>query len=322
MESIEGLQIGDFSNYQPYDERQIELKRCWCYTLNNWTEEEYALLINIKCNYHIIGKEIGKIKKLPHLQGFIVFKNQTSFSSCKKKIGLRASIRMCKGTPYENYIYCSKDKQFLEIGIRPVYKGKRVDIEELYEILRREYKTRTLIELMAEYGLTENKLKYIENYYNVLKSKDNENLYDHKKLPLMTTIQESWMKLLIEQDYRQILFVVNPTAGAGKTMFGKQLHRKFGRDNVCIIRGTEDDKIGDLTFVYKYEEYVVYDVTMGGTINYPFLEMLKDGIIGTNKYKSHTKFVGVDIKVIVLTNKYPDVGGNHMDPTRFVILEV
>lgn len=44
----------------------------WCFTLNNYTTEEYATLLTImpsQCKWAIIAKEVGEDNAVPHLQG-------------------------------------------------------------------------------------------------------------------------------------------------------------------------------------------------------------------------------------------------------------
>ena len=100
--------------------------RNYCYTLNNWTNEEYELLKAIECKYQIIGKEIGE-NKTPHLQGFIQFINARSFNAVRK-IMKRWHIEPCKGNPEQNMIYCKKENNYIEIGEIPQKQGKRNDI--------------------------------------------------------------------------------------------------------------------------------------------------------------------------------------------------
>lgn len=99
---------GELGNTKP-----IPLGRCrrWCLTLNNWTPSDYALLENIGAQYLIIGKEIGKKCKTPHLQCYLEFKNQKSFSSLKKTIP-KAHLSKAKGSRQDNIKYCSKDGDY------------------------------------------------------------------------------------------------------------------------------------------------------------------------------------------------------------------
>jgi len=98
----------------------------YCYTLNNWTEQEYEELKLIDCKYQIIGKEIGE-QGTPHLQGYIHFKNARSFNAVRKMMK-RWHIEPCLGNPNQNMRYCMKENNYIELGQRP-NQGKRSDIE-------------------------------------------------------------------------------------------------------------------------------------------------------------------------------------------------
>ena len=88
--------------------------RRYCYTLNNYTEEELTKLRNIDCEYHILGFEVGE-NNTPHIQGFIYFKNARSFNTTRKLLK-RWHIEPCKGTIEQNITYCMKQGKFEEIG--------------------------------------------------------------------------------------------------------------------------------------------------------------------------------------------------------------
>jgi len=109
--------------------------RSYCYTLNNYTPLEYVVLRNVECKYHIIGKEVGT-EGTPHLQGFVMFKEGTSFLKAKKVLGDRCHIEVCKGSPISNFEYCSKGKDFIEMGDRPKGKGKRTDLDNVAEAIK------------------------------------------------------------------------------------------------------------------------------------------------------------------------------------------
>jgi hypothetical protein len=98
--------------------------RRWCFTLNNWTEEEYEKVKEIKCEYMIVGKEVGE-SGTPHLQGYVVFKGQKRQETLKREIP-RAHLEVAKGSPTQNYEYCTKeDEEPFEFGERPADTGKK-----------------------------------------------------------------------------------------------------------------------------------------------------------------------------------------------------
>ena len=92
--------------------------RGWCYTLNNYTQEEFDELTRVECRYHVLGKEVGD-KGTPHIQGYIYFKNYVTFFKVKKLLGSRCHIERQKGTTTQASEYCMKEGNFQEIGILP-----------------------------------------------------------------------------------------------------------------------------------------------------------------------------------------------------------
>jgi len=107
-----------------------------CFTLNNWTQEEYEAICEIPCQWMIVGKETGE-NGTPHLQGACIFGSQMSFSTIKMLPGLkRAHIeRMC-GSPQDSDTYCRKqDSATFGQGILPT-PGKRTDIHEAVDAIK------------------------------------------------------------------------------------------------------------------------------------------------------------------------------------------
>lgn len=135
--------------------------RNYSFTLNNYTNEEYETLAKIKCKYIIIGKEVGE-NGTPHIQGFIIFNNAKSFNATKKQLGSRAHIEPSKGTPYSNFVYCSKDGDFVERGDRPekVGQGNRVDLKEIKDKISQGQNIKKLLDdnMIVNYQ----QLKYAE----------------------------------------------------------------------------------------------------------------------------------------------------------------
>lgn len=60
----------------PHDERGFRALRsyAWCFTLNNYTDEEIRRLESLECERLVVGKEVAPTTGTPHLQGYIRFK--------------------------------------------------------------------------------------------------------------------------------------------------------------------------------------------------------------------------------------------------------
>lgn len=99
----------------------------FCFTLNNYNEEEYNELLSMDCRYVIIGKEVGE-SGTPHLQGFVQFNSLKTLSGLKKVNG-RAHWEATKGSIDQNVAYCSKDGCFEERGIKPLSKKRQGENE-------------------------------------------------------------------------------------------------------------------------------------------------------------------------------------------------
>lgn len=128
----------------------------WCFTLNNYSDEEYEALLNTSCQYIIIGKEIGG-SGTPHLQGFVQFeKPGKTLAGCKKLNG-RAHWEQTKGSIDQNVEYCSKDGKFEERGIRPLSKKRQGENEKerwdlALEAVKRGRWDEVPVDIGARYG--------------------------------------------------------------------------------------------------------------------------------------------------------------------------
>lgn len=90
--------------------------RGFVFTLNNYSEEEYSALIetaHAQAKYYIFGKEVAPSTGTPHIQGYIYWKNGKTIDASRKLLPRRvANHEPAKGTPDQNYIYCSKEGNF------------------------------------------------------------------------------------------------------------------------------------------------------------------------------------------------------------------
>jgi len=89
--------------------------RGWCFTYNNYDDTIYTqcLAYAKSAQKYIIGKEVGDEKKTAHLQGFLHFKNATTFAVVKAGLGTGAHVEKAKGNWKQNLAYCSKGGDFV-----------------------------------------------------------------------------------------------------------------------------------------------------------------------------------------------------------------
>lgn len=106
--------------------------RSFCFTINNYTDEDVTSLHKLDFKYLIYGREIGAQKGTPHLQGYCQLNKQTRFNQIKKTIP-RANFRHAKGDYEANYKYCTKDGDFEEFGTPPK-QGDRTDIDSVRQL--------------------------------------------------------------------------------------------------------------------------------------------------------------------------------------------
>lgn len=122
----------------------------YCFTLNNFSEEEFSALIGTSCQYIVIGKEVGA-SGTPHLQGFVQFAKPGKSLVGVKKLNTRAHWEMTKGNIDQNVTYCSKDGNFEERGIKPVTQKRKGELEiARYELAREMAKAGNFDEIPAD----------------------------------------------------------------------------------------------------------------------------------------------------------------------------
>lgn len=103
--------------------------RAWCFTLNNYTENEWTRICKTACTYIVVGKEVGE-QGTPHLQGYIYMPNKTSLSAIKQLIGHRAHLEAAKGDAESNRVYCTKQNNFFEDGKKPATQSEKGQAEK------------------------------------------------------------------------------------------------------------------------------------------------------------------------------------------------
>jgi len=91
--------------------------RGWCFTLNNYSQEEQEALRNVTCAYMVFGRERGD-EGTPHLQGYVHLQHQKTLTAMKK-IMPRAHLEVRMGTVDQAVEYCKKEGDYEEFGEKP-----------------------------------------------------------------------------------------------------------------------------------------------------------------------------------------------------------
>lgn len=102
-------------------------KKAYCFTLNNYSEDEYENIKRVlgsECTYGVVGREIGS-NGTPHLQGYAIFQRAYRFNTIKDRFFPRCHVEEARSDASTNRKYCTKDGSFDEYGVIPDFKGGR-----------------------------------------------------------------------------------------------------------------------------------------------------------------------------------------------------
>ena len=100
--------------------------RRFCFTINNYTDEDIAAVEALDYKYLIYGRERAPTTNTPHLQCYVSLRKKTRFTTFRAMVP-RAHVAICKGTHEENVVYCKKGGAFVEKG--EVRQGYRTDLD-------------------------------------------------------------------------------------------------------------------------------------------------------------------------------------------------
>lgn len=185
METIENSSeiVPDDLGNSKSKSRQVSPSNKWCFTVNNYSEEEYSSIVSMcECSndlFYVIGKEIGE-SGTPHLQGFICKKDSNKKFRMKlfEELFIRDGVKCmrcfrAKGDKFQNLDYCSKDSEF----ITNIQKPKTAKVYEdwskypwalsLIEVLKGEPDERTIYWVVGEQGKGKSAfMRYCVRFFN------------------------------------------------------------------------------------------------------------------------------------------------------------
>lgn len=280
------IESGNTSTDSTLKKKQISPSKKWAFTFNNYTEEEYNILVPIierTCKVAIIGREVGE-GGTPHLQGYLEFNKKSRPKSVISVISVAKDgtqhvdyafgihWEKAKGTRDQNINYCSKDDK------NPWVWG--------FDLPKVRPPVRTI-----EAG----------------------QLYQWQK-DLVTVFKG-------EPDDRVIYWYWSHKGGIGKTAFSKFLTVKYGA--ICLHGKGNDVRNGVLDYLVKNGDtprLIIYPIPRcHGTeyCSYESLENVKDMYFYSGKYEGGM-VCGNPPHLIVFANEAPVV--EKMSKDRWVIV--
>lgn len=287
--------------------------RSWCFTINNYDEEDKRRLDKIDCRYIIAGEEISR-NGTPHLQGYIYYKRSGKrFGGVKKDLGHRAHVEPAKGSAAQNKNYCSKDgSPFIEKGEMPT-QGQRTDIIQMID---KRMNGVSHSDIKAEYGASwaVNKRK-VDECVSVLRSEENikKLKVDMRKEALRPWQDDLRRTLEGEPDKRKVLWYWEEKGNTGKTFMSQYI--------IAVMNGfrTDSGKSTDVAHAYDGERIVVFDFSrsLEERVNYDLIEKMKNGMLFSGKYESKQKIFPVP-HVLIFANFEPDKTKLSADRWRIV----
>ena len=145
------------------------MSRSYCFTLNNYDQEDIDLLSQVTCRYLTFGEEVGE-SGTQHLQGYIEFA-KTQRMAALKKIHKRIHWETRRGTREQAREYCHKDGDFQEFGSWEAGgQGSRNDLHMLMGLIK---KNTPIIEIMeAAPKECSKSMRFVEKYRELIERED------------------------------------------------------------------------------------------------------------------------------------------------------
>lgn len=280
--------------------QQSRAKR-WCFTLNNYDDEKQEAVrkLGADSEYLVFGREVGE-SGTPHLQGFIIFKNQLRFNRVQEMLpGCHLSVARTVQKAAE---YCRKDGDFEEFGSIPAdSSGKRTDIDIFKEAVENKEVLNFHDALLNHSSVYAKYPRFVHSYLEV-KLTEKEVPVAH---PLMPWQQKLWNDIERQVDKRKIIFIVDKEGNSGKSWFCDYVFEI--KSNVQIIT---PGKKADMAYEYFTPTKILFmdcpRSKQSEFIQYDFLEDVKNGRIFSTKYESKMKHFKSP-HVVVMMNEDPDM---------------
>lgn len=276
--------------------------RHWCFTLNNYTDDDFSGLSSLPTgvSYLCVGREVGS-EGTPHLQGFLSFSNPRQLSGLRRTFfGGRAHWEPAR-SPGPAAEYCKKEGDYIELGHPPavVGSGARSDIEAFKEAVKGGLLD--IRRLREEHSsVCARHARFVSDYI-----KDHTPPREVEQHDLREWQRDLLAKLDGEPDSRTIIFVVDRSGNTGKSWFADYYHSL----HPLAVQVLNPGKKADMALALNPSiRVLIIDAPrskQGEYIQYDFLEDVKNGRVFSGKYESGMKYLN-KVHVVVMMNEDPD----------------
>lgn len=302
--------------------------RPWLFTYHNWTEEDIEYLrseVVPKVVYVIWGKELTPTHAIPHLQGFLSFKDKKAKSQVLSLLSFPSGpVSWVGHVDVDNGCakYSTKDGDYEEHGVRPATKKRKAQsagqsLKDKHAHIRDLARAGDLSTLGDLYPG-----EYVRMYRTL-----NSIALDHKVPVPVDWVpggepynpKWQWQLDLIETlngpvHPREIIWIYDIVGDYGKSDMATYL---ACNRNAFVIDG---GKTGDIAHAYRLQKIVVFDfarTTDFEKVNYGVIEHLKNGRLFSPKYDSTTKYFPKP-HVVVFANRPCPEGKFSVDRLRSI----
>lgn len=255
--------------------------RHFCFTINNWTQEELNQLKKIelkKIKYIVCGEEVGE-KGTPHLQCFITWQNVKTESACRKLLPPRAYVRHMyqHSNATASADYCKKDKKIAYEAGNPPRQGSRTDLKKVVDEVKEGKSIRKMV--------------------------DDNTIKNHQGLKYAQELKKIYEK---KRDWKPDVIWYWGKPGSGKTHKATQILKELAEDEDNIYYQM---RTGQWWEGYDGQEYVLIDDLRANFMTFSDLIKLLDRYpIRVETKGSSRQFVA---KVIIITSPFPPERAYH-----------
>lgn len=289
----------------------------WTFTLFNFdTQFNYKTYLESEefdIKRAVFGFENSRCQN-KHIQGYVEFHRSYRFNHVRSVLAT-AHWQRAVGTAAQNFKYCTKSGVYECIGDWTADKHAsdfnftRIILKGLLS------KYSPLVKCSKEYM---SKRKDYDSAVKMLQHIKRQHAnFDKYKNCKLSNWQFEVFKLLMSQDGRQVLWVVDITGNRGKSWFCFYMMAMY---SYFICDGSID--IRDLCFTLPDDfNGILFDVcrNMEKTFNYNSLESVKNGYLVSGKYEGKIKQFN-SVPTAVLSNFFPDLSKLSLD--RWQIVEL